>query len=339
MDSYKNTAITRPPTGTNPNVGHVFNYHRTDGRQVIRRSDGSELEPLYVGDVDFPDITTDYIPKGTGTNITDGNWAFSVNDIYPVTDGANIGLTGTNRVGTIFMASTIDYANNLIFSETGSEKMRLTTGGFLGIGTATNTTYPLEIKANVGFGEFLTFNRDHITNETVAIRFQRQGNNTWALGASIQNGSGHEFALYDYVLGGSPIYVKDAHTGFNGGLGGFDPGLWQVGIRATSHRTLLLTTNSFVNETNVIAFANSNTSTDIKWVIGSDIDGAAVRSFGIADNVTGTRPFYIDGSGNFGFGHAVLPTAKVHIKGAGSTSATYALYLENSNTQSLFQLT
>ena len=74
-------------------------------------------------------ITTNYIPKGTGSSIGDGTWAFSGNAIYPITDGSNIGLTGTNRVGTIFLASTLDYAATLSFKEAGVEKVHISSGG------------------------------------------------------------------------------------------------------------------------------------------------------------------------------------------------------------------
>jgi len=85
--------------------------------------------------------TVNYIPKFTaGTTLGNGSWGFSTNTIYPITDGSNIGLTGTNRVGTIFMSSTIDYAANLIFSESGVEKGRFLTGGNFGVGTAVPTS-------------------------------------------------------------------------------------------------------------------------------------------------------------------------------------------------------
>jgi hypothetical protein len=83
-------------------------------------------------------ITLNVIPKGTGTTITDGSWQFATNDIIPTTTGSNIG-DATHRIGTIFMASVFDYANNLTFYNGASTTMTLTTGGSLGIGiTPTN---------------------------------------------------------------------------------------------------------------------------------------------------------------------------------------------------------
>lgn len=80
-----------------------------------------------------PPITLNIIPKGTGASITDGNWQFSGSAIAPNVTGSNIG-TAALRVGTIYMASTIDYASALTWVST-TETMRLTTAGNLGIGT------------------------------------------------------------------------------------------------------------------------------------------------------------------------------------------------------------
>jgi hypothetical protein len=93
--------------------------------------------------------TTNYAVKWTdGANsvIGDGTWAFSGNDYYPVTTGSNIG-DATHRIGTIFMASVFDYANNLTFFNGTSTTMTLTTGGQVGIGiTPTIADSKLEVK-------------------------------------------------------------------------------------------------------------------------------------------------------------------------------------------------
>lgn len=81
---------------------------------------------------DIPVITDDIIPRGTGAGIEDGTWSNVANDIYPEVDGSNIG-SATNGIGTIFMASTIDYRSNLAFVNTASTHMTLTTSGSLGV--------------------------------------------------------------------------------------------------------------------------------------------------------------------------------------------------------------
>jgi hypothetical protein len=50
------------------------------------------------------------------------SWVMNNSAFYPSVDGSNIGLSGTNRIGTIYMASTIDYVSNMNFSVGGVNK-------------------------------------------------------------------------------------------------------------------------------------------------------------------------------------------------------------------------
>lgn len=70
---------------------------------------------------------------------TNGSWLFSGNTLAPFVDGSNIGIAGTNRVGTLFTTGGIDYATNLIISEAGVERARFIPGGNLGLGVAAPT--------------------------------------------------------------------------------------------------------------------------------------------------------------------------------------------------------
>lgn len=79
--------------------------------------------------------TINTIPKfSAASSLIDGSWAFSANDIIPLTANSNIG-SASNYVGTIFLGSTLRYASNLIFSEAGTERGRWD-GANLGIGIA-----------------------------------------------------------------------------------------------------------------------------------------------------------------------------------------------------------
>lgn len=76
-------------------------------------------------------ITNDRMPRGTGTALEDGTWDNVGNDLLPVTVGSNLGSL-VKTIGTLFMASTIEHANDLIFSSSSSEIARLkNTGVFL----------------------------------------------------------------------------------------------------------------------------------------------------------------------------------------------------------------
>lgn len=59
-------------------------------------------------------ISNDIMPRGNaaGDGIEDGTWSNVGNDIYPETTGSNIG-DATHRIGTLFMASTVDHLTDL----------------------------------------------------------------------------------------------------------------------------------------------------------------------------------------------------------------------------------
>jgi len=80
-------------------------------------------------------ITNDIIPRGTGTGVEDGTWSNVGNDIIPTVDGANIG-NASFGVGTIYMASTIDYGSDLDFINSSTTRFTVATGGIL----TSNTT-------------------------------------------------------------------------------------------------------------------------------------------------------------------------------------------------------
>lgn len=73
-----------------------------------------------------PPITLNVIPRGTGPSIADGFWAFSANDIYPLTPCSNIGLP-TNRIQTLYMCSEIDYTSDLLFKTGANTVATITT--------------------------------------------------------------------------------------------------------------------------------------------------------------------------------------------------------------------
>jgi len=152
-------------------------------------------------------ITLDVIPKGTGTDIVDGTWSFATNTLQPVTDGSNIGVTATNRIGTIFMdgSATIDYATTLLFKEAGSERMRILTGGNVGIDQST----PSE-KFHLSGGNIL------VDRKTATSGINR----TITIGGTISNA---EFATVNFqnfnLLDAAPIdYTAAKIAGFSSNI-------------------------------------------------------------------------------------------------------------------------
>lgn len=87
------------------------------------------------------EINSDIIELGdnNGWIVDDTNGS-----LYPQNDGQNIGLTGTgNRIGTIYMASTVDYLNDLEFIS-GSSSITFDTDGLI-------TTDSLHVKEDLKF--------------------------------------------------------------------------------------------------------------------------------------------------------------------------------------------
>jgi len=117
-------------------------------------------------------ITTNRIPLGTGTDINNGTWEFATNTLRPVTDGSDIGTTGTNRVANIFMdgSANIDFATTLTFDEAGTEAMRILTGGNVGIGTVT-PAFPLDVDGIINSTNSRTGATGNVANFTTVKIF------------------------------------------------------------------------------------------------------------------------------------------------------------------------
>lgn len=72
--------------------------------------------PVY----NFSQLPVSNIPQlNASSNLVAGTWKFTGNDILPVTTGSNIG-DATHRIGSIFMASVIDFPTSLTFNSTGA---------------------------------------------------------------------------------------------------------------------------------------------------------------------------------------------------------------------------
>src|SRR3972149_1519992 len=131
VPSYRDLAST-PDT---PELG-FWKIYPKNGAWYILDDTGTE-SPLDTGGSSGTPNTISMFTSPT--SLGDGTWAFSGNDIYPLVNGSNIG-SGTSpefRIGTIYMASDIDYLSTLSLKENGTERVHISAGGNVGIGTAT----------------------------------------------------------------------------------------------------------------------------------------------------------------------------------------------------------
>jgi len=132
MTTTERDAISAPVNG-------LFIYNTTTSFfNYWNGSSWTQIDTATGGDVSGSGTTNRAVMWTDGANSVIGNstWYYSTNDYLPVTSGSNIG-DDTHRIGTVFMASVFDYANDLNWVTSSSTKMTLTTGGSLGLGTTT----------------------------------------------------------------------------------------------------------------------------------------------------------------------------------------------------------
>lgn len=103
--------------------------------------------PGFTGTISLGTGTANSIASWSAVNTAgDGTWEFSGNTILPTTDLTNIGITATNRVGSLFIGGTVEYATNLNFVEGtgGVQTMRMDASSNVKIGTGA-PSYRLDV--------------------------------------------------------------------------------------------------------------------------------------------------------------------------------------------------
>ncbi len=96
---------------------------------------------------------------GGNSVIGDATWYYSTNDYLPVTTGSNIG-DATHRIGTIFMASVFDYSTDLNFYNGTLTTMTLTGTGRLGIGGTATDKLTVISEVNGDFNGIRTYSNN-----------------------------------------------------------------------------------------------------------------------------------------------------------------------------------
>jgi hypothetical protein len=236
--------------------------------------------------------TTNYAVKWTdGANsvIGDGTWAFSGNDYYPVTTGSNIG-DATHRIGTIFMASIFDYANDLTFFNGTATTATLTTTGNFGIGIS--PTYKLDIlSSNLNT---LRIHADAVTNNAV-----------------ISSSNQSTFLTLDTattsILGsvGSNILLRTA------------------GVSYGSFFTNSSNTNTTLKSDNGYWLNLANSTTE-SIGLGQGGNFMQFNMNGVNNMIL------VGSTGNFGVGTNSNPTARIYALGVDNTLANYTFKADDS---------
>jgi hypothetical protein len=316
-------------TGANDisiNSGQVVTYNNssftsdigtanlTDNR-TINFPDNSGTVAL-TSDIPSVAITLNRLPIGTGTAITDSNWEIVPNasagfDIRPIAANSNIGGTAAaNRIDTIFMASTIDYANDLAFSST-STRMTLSTAGNLGLGVAPNANERLTVRGQPSTTTTLNVTGSGNTNATTNTNLQSNsgtsrfiinddGQQAWGIGTTaIPNAQfGHIASVTGYNFGFGFYGTSNANTVMTVQMLGTTPNGIQVATQGGKTGTVIAITGNVLSTGNTIARGvyglARNASSIAQGVLGNfgGADGVAPSNYGVG--VEGTAAPSVD---------------------------------------------
>ena len=289
--------------------GGILNSLSTSVNQTWNLPDASGTIAL-LSNIPAPaPITINVIPKGTGTSITDGTWQFSGNDIIPTTTGSNIG-DATHRIGTIFMASTFDYASDLNWVNGVNTHMTFTTTGRLGIGTILPLTN-LNVAADNGTAIIASIRYSNDTSAAGFVGAKARG--TQALPLPVLTGdhlctvgsvgytSAGVFSSLSYT-GKTLLYAAENFTATALGT--------NFGIFTTAKTTTIILERVTVTSEGLVGIGIITPITARLQVVGVD---ATVSNYGlkIQDNTTADL-FVVRNDGNVyanGSGHITSNTA------------------------------
>jgi len=267
-------------------------------------------------------------------SLKNGTWAFEGNDIYPLIDGVNIGIDGTNRVGTIFMNGSIDYTDSLIFKEGGVETARLLAGGHFGINKA-DPGASLHVVGEDSSVDNFTAQFDD-SNGNVLLHL----NNAGHLGVGVE---GQLFARVS-IKGGFAYDLGITTDGTANGDGLlFKAEAGKARILANNNIPLIIEQNTsqitkFYNDgTNTFIGIGFNSNSNPSAFLGSDVNSIGYIQLTDTNDITKVQILpasgeatYFTGQSFFGIGLA-NPIAQFHVKGSGDTLATYTGRFQNSN--------
>lgn len=237
-----------------------------------------------------------------GTNVVNGSTAGIATPI-----AVNIGGTGTpiqfTEGSIVFAGASGIYSqsnNNLFWDDTNKR---------LGINNAT-PAYPLDISSGSASATYAIRVRasTHATSRRAAVAV-----GDWSILQDTAESGTKNFGIYN-----SDTAVWALYAGTNGyvGLGESSP-LVQLHISTGDQST------------NRVRLENTGVGGTTIDLVGG-LPGVNNGGFSIYDASSAVTRMHMSGTGNFSFGTAILADYRLYVKSAGTTSATYNLYADNS---------
>ena len=299
--------------------------------------------------------------SGSFTGNLIGTASFATNSLtasFVNTAGTNAFVQGGNSFGATALLGTNDN-QSLAFETSGSTRMFVSSSGNIGIGTSTPTGSLHIVDAGTSFtiplqiNQYFRFRGDGVMRWGIGMA---QGILTWDTGkATIGALSGNNLEIF---AGGStkmfisssgnvgigtgtplsPLHVQHIGTsGITGSLRFYNQDSAYTGLFVQSNATNGLALEAHTNGTGYIS---SNSSLKLTSAIASNDSTIWMGNgakFKLQNNAETSTYIAVSTAGNIGVGTGA-PTTKLHVVGAGATSATTALLIQNSTPTTLFQI-
>lgn len=287
--------------------------------------------------------------------------------LYPNTDGQDIGLTGTNRIGTIYMTSTIDFGSQLILSESGAERMKITGSGnvLIGAGSEDGTALLQMDSTTTGFlkPRMTTVQRDAIVTPATGLEIyntttgapEYYNGSAWGSINGIYGGSGSLSGATTITMGTDDLFFQSTET-----TNLFTLKDGKVGINNNAPAVLVHLTSKGTATTPLLVYQSGSVQTlfQVSEAAGGygsvlmqnssglgtvNIAAESTGAYGLFElsdaagavhtRLTGGDDSYIDLDAGKGIGigrNTVQANNRVTVRGEDTSGSKYALRLEDS---------
>jgi len=181
--------------------------------------------------------------------------------------------------------------------------------GNVGIGTTTPTN-ALTVASATGRAVVELDNRNTSSSAGTELRFSKNGEQRWGLGADFAQDGSQDFYLWDHLAvdggGGTPgrIRMRVDHMG-RVGFGGYE--IWdQLTVSGAGRASIgIRTTDPGSSACSIFFRKEDHTAT---WELASDLNATGGRNFYIRDKVEDKNRIFIDEHGGVAIGEVTTPT-------------------------------